>query len=311
VWNYLGFCVNLNKKFILSHMRKVIIIGSSGFIGSAVANHFAKSGVDVAGVDYVPPAGSPVFQFHQVERGRELNPILAIRDLSEYAILHFAGMGDIQQCNEDPAAAIRANILDFNELLSACHQRNLRGFFYTSSIYVNNDHAGFYSVTKRAAEDLLRHYRRLGLKSHVLRLGTVYGTNAGKTNSIRRIVDQAVTEGKIEYWGNGEEVREFIHVHDVARSVFEIYEESPSLSTINLSGIHAYSIKQVIGIVNEMFQNKLVIRFKNEENRLHYKMTPYVLDDSMAMKWTLKAFVELQEGLFQICKEKIDGAQKV
>ena len=59
----------------------------------------------------------------------------------------------------------------------------------------------------------------------ILRFGTIYGPRSGKLNSVFNILSQSLKNREVKINGNGDEVREFIHVKDAAQACLKIVEK--------------------------------------------------------------------------------------
>lgn len=83
---------------------------------------------------------------------------------------------------------------------------------------------GFYSITKRCAEQLLISYcETYGLKYRILRLGNVLGLNDHKVsmrkNALQHLVNEISQNGNIKIYDHGEFHRDYIHVEDCVRAI--------------------------------------------------------------------------------------------
>jgi nucleoside-diphosphate-sugar epimerase len=83
---------------------------------------------------------------------------------------------------------------------------------------------GFYSITKRCAEQLLVSYcETYDLRYRILRLGNVVGPGDGKVsakkNALQYLINQLAEDKPIEIYGNGGNFRDYIHVEDCARAL--------------------------------------------------------------------------------------------
>lgn len=83
---------------------------------------------------------------------------------------------------------------------------------------------GFYSITKKAAEDLLVSYcETFNLKYRILRLGNVVGSGdkkvSAKKNALQYMINKMKNNEEIEVYGDGKFYRNFIHVSDCAAAI--------------------------------------------------------------------------------------------
>ncbi len=149
-----------------------------------------------------------------------------------------------------------ANILD------ACAKANVKRFVYSSTIYVYSRLGGFYRCSKQAAESYIEEYQKIhDINYTVLRYGTVYGPRADKNNSIYRYIKQALTEKQITCPGTGEEIREYVHVKDVAKLSLDILDEQYKNQHITITGHTPTRYKDMINTIKEMLDNAVEVKF--------------------------------------------------
>ena len=102
---------------------------------------------------------------------------------------------------------------------------------------------GFYSITKRAAEQMLISYcETFDIKYRIFRLCNVYGTNATKVsvkrNALQHLTEEVVNNRDINLYNGGNDIRDFMHVDDVCRAIKLCMEKSELNDIINIgSGI--------------------------------------------------------------------------
>ena len=86
------------------------------------------------------------------------------------------------------------------QLLKICSHYKVSRYIYSSSIYAGSTQGGFYSASKRSAEDYIKEFCTLSkLDYTILRYGTVYGPRATDTNSVKNIIKYAIKNKKILY----------------------------------------------------------------------------------------------------------------
>ena len=90
-------------------------------------------------------------------------------------------------------------------------------------MYVYSSFGSFYNATKKSSEIIIEAFNKeYGLDFTLLRYGSLYGPRAQDWNGINSFIKQIVNEGKLDYFGSGEEKREYIHVSDAADLSLEI-----------------------------------------------------------------------------------------
>ena len=123
------------------------------------------------------------------------------------------------------------------QLLKICSYYKVSRYIYSSSIYAGSNQGGFYSASKRSAEDYIKEFCMLsGLDYTILRYGTVYGPRATDANSVKNIIKYANKNKKILYPGNKKSKREYIHVKDAAKASVEILNKKFVNKCLMLTG---------------------------------------------------------------------------
>jgi UDP-glucose 4-epimerase len=212
-----------------------------------------------------------------------------------------------------PVETAKINILGTIYLLDACRMTDIKRFVFASSAYVFSN-AGFcYRSSKQACESFIEDYHKLfGLKYTCLRYGSLYGERADERNSIYRLIKQAITDGKITYQGQGDEVREFIHVRDAARSSVKILDPEFENAHIILSGNEKLLYIQLLEMVKEIIGNDIEIEILPSTRKAHYKISPYNFSPKLGRKLVNNPHIDMGQGLL-LCMaelyEKVHGRE--
>jgi UDP-glucose 4-epimerase len=181
----------------------------------------------------------------------------------------------------------------------------VKRFVFASTVYVYSDAGSFYRSSKQACELIIENYHEVfGLPYTILRYGSLYGPRAGETNWVYKTLKQAVTEGKITRYGDGEEIREYIQVEDAARcSVMILAKEFENQSVI-ITGYQPIRVKDIMIMIREMLGNKIELEFLPTDSSLHYEITPYIFNPKVARRFISNSYLDLGQGLLQ-CLEEI------
>ena len=157
--------------------KKILILGSSGFLGSHLVKFLLKNN-EVVQFDMNPPPQK--IADSEFIKGSILDKTLVTSAMKDVDIVyHFAAMTDIDIVNESPAQAIEVNIAGTSNVLEACVQERIERFIFSSSVYVYSEFGGVYKSTKQACELLIEDYNKMhDLGYTILQLGSVYGPGA-------------------------------------------------------------------------------------------------------------------------------------
>jgi len=234
-------------------MEKISVYGGAGFIGSRYLE---------------------LFDGNLIERNN--------RDPQTNNILYFISTVDNYNIFEDTHKDIDTNLNVLIETLDACKKKfnNNFTFNFISSWFVygkTNDlparedslcnPTGFYSITKRAAEQMLICYcKTFNINYRILRLGNVYGTGDNKAskkkNALQFLVSQVVNNKEINLYNKGQNIRDFSHVDDICQGIELIIKNEKTINDIyNISSGIPTKIMDVIDYVFQKTNSKSIINY--------------------------------------------------
>lgn len=281
-------------------ITKVIVFGGSGFLGSHVADALTNAGYEVKIYDLVKSS------YLQKNQKMIVGDILDEKKVSNAIkgcnyVYNFAGMANIEEAHKKPIEAAKHNILGNTIILEGCRKNKIKRFIFASTLYVYGRAGSFYRSSKQACELIIENYNdQFDVPFTVLRYGSLYGPRAGKNNYIRKIVKQAVTEGKIVSFGEGNDLREYIHVEDAARYSVEILSKEFENQHMIFTGNQPMRRKDLLQMIKEMMDNKIKIEYESDESPLHYEITPYVFQPKIAKKYISNYYLDMGQGLLQV-----------
>jgi UDP-glucose 4-epimerase len=278
---------------------KVVVFGGSGFLGSHVADLLSDDGYYVEIFDLKT---SKYLKSNQKMIIGDISNRDQIKEAIKGAkfVYHFAAIADIKEAQENPVEAVEINILSTTYILDACREFNVERFIYGSTIYVYSEHGSFYRSTKQASELIIENYQKIyNLNYTILRYGSLYGPRANHFNFINRIIIQAIKEKKIVREGNGQELREYIHIKDAARASVEILSGNFKNVNIMITGTKSMRIHDVLEMITEMFNDKIKVDYTNEVLEAHYNITPYTFKPKVAKKYQLNYYHDLGQGVLE------------
>ena len=284
-------------------MKNVVVFGGAGFLGSHVADALTETGFNVTVFDYVE---SKFIHSNQRMIIGDLLDLQSIKKVVEGAnyVFNFAAKAGIKEANLNPLDTIQTNIVGNTHILEACREQNIERFVFASTVYVYSEMASFYRASKQASELIIESYKeKFDLNFTILRYGSLYGPRANKFNFIRNIIEQALNEGKISRKGDGQEIRDYIHVKDAAQSSVEILSESYKNQHVIISGTQSAKVSEVLSMIKEMMNNKVEIEYLPERIEEHYRITPYSFHPQVAKSLVLKDYHDLGQGILDCIYE--------
>jgi len=285
--------------------KKILILGSSGFLGSHLVKFLLKNN-EVVQFDMNPPPQK--IADSEFIKGSILDKTLVTSAMKDVDIVyHFAAMTDIDIVNESPAQAIEVNIAGTSNVLEACVQERIERFIFSSSVYVYSEFGGVYKSTKQACELLIEDYNKMhDLGYTILQLGSVYGPGAKQINLISRLINEALSLKEIHHYGTGEEVRQYIYVKDVVQAAATSIDNNYKNKKIIILGNERIIISELMDKIIFYTDSNIQKVFHNDQYGIHYKLSPFHTNPDGAVNLKIETPVLLNSGL----KKTINAIKK-
>ena len=282
----------------------VIVFGGSGFLGSHVADVLTDRGHKVTIFDKVV---SPYLRKEQEMIVGDVLEEKAVREAVKGAdfVYNFIAIADIDDACQRPVETAQINVLGTIHILEACRAERVKRFIFSSSIYVYSDAGSFYRSSKQSCELFIENYQKMyGLDYTILRYGSLYGPRSDERNWVYKILKQALIEKKITREGNGEEIREYVHVIDAAKLSVDILKDENKNRRLIITGSEQIKIKDLLTMIKEMLKNDVTIEFyKPTRESEHYEVTPYVFNPQIAVKIRGQEHLDMGQGILNILGE--------
>lgn len=250
--------------------QAIAVTGAAGFIGSAVVREALARGYRVVAIDCLTYAGNleslaeiddhPGFRLEKVDicDRAEVDRVL---DSEPFAgILHLAAESHVDRSIDGPAAFLRTNVEGTFQLLEAV-RRLLSGplgrerpfrFLHVSTDEVFGDlgeapgsfsedsryqPSSPYSATKAASDHLVRSWgRTYGLPFVVAHCSNNYGPRQFPEKLIPHMIVNALEGRSLPIYGDGTQVRDWLHVEDNARALLDVFERGAEGESFNIGG---------------------------------------------------------------------------
>jgi UDP-glucose 4-epimerase len=235
---------------------QVLVTGGSGFIGRHVVARLRARGDAVRVVDLVPSPDEGV----ECLVGDLRDPDVVAAAVGDAdAIVHLAALTSVLQSVNDPHGVYETNVKATEYLLEAARTHEVGRFVFASTNAVVgdvgrssiNEHSPLrpltpYGATKAAAEMLMSAYSAsYGVCTVALRFTNVYGAGMQlKDSVIARLMRAAMTNGGIEIYGDGEQLRDYLYVTDAAQSV-ELGLSLDESDTLTIGGAKSVSMNEL------------------------------------------------------------------
>jgi UDP-glucose 4-epimerase len=254
-------------------MKRAIVTGGMGFIGSHLAERLLSDGVEVVIVDNLATGrrqniasfkDNPKLSVAEADVAKsDLNPIFKGAD----AVFHLAGLADIVPSIQKPIDYCDTNITGTIRVLEAARKNNISRLVYAASsscygipsAYPTPETAAIqpqypYALSKRLGEETVFHWGQVyGMGVVSLRLFNVYGLRSRTTGAYGAVfgvfLAQKLAGKPLTIVGDGSQKRDFIYVTDVADAFVTAGKSSVTNEAFNVGAGNPITVNRLAELV--------------------------------------------------------------
>lgn len=215
-------------------MDTVLITGISGFIGQHVGKKLIENGYNVLGVDIKPRPDNPdlpEYTHYQVDiNSSDFETVFSENNIKY--VIHLAANSSVPYSVNNPLEDAEVNYIGSIKTVSLAKKYNVERFFAasTAALYAHPRYLPVkethppnclspYAITKQSME----YYIVLsGINYTILRFSNVYGpgqNKKGEAGVISIFIDAMKANEDVKIYGDGEQIRDFIYVLDIADAI--------------------------------------------------------------------------------------------
>lgn len=244
-------------------MKKILITGAAGFIGSNLAKRLLAENFDVVGIDNLN-------DYYSVKLKEDRLNILLKNKLKNYQvnleddgkileivnqekpdiIINLAAQAGVRYSLENPFAYIKSNINGFISIINAAKKVGCEHFIYasSSSVYGANESLPFktsdnvdhplslYAATKKSNELIAHTYSHLyNMPTTGLRFFTVYGPWGRPDMALFKFTESILNKKEIDVFNYGNMLRDFTYVDDIVNAIIKLIDQ-PSFGNRDWDG---------------------------------------------------------------------------
>ena len=269
-------------------MKKILITGGAGFIGSHVIRLFVNKYPDYAivNLDALTYAGNlenlrdienaPNYSFVKGDITEEtfINQLFA--DQSFDAVIHLAAESHVDRSILDPLSFVKTNVIGTAVLLNAAKKSwdNMENkLFYhvsTDEVYGSLGETGFfteetsydprspYSASKASSDHLVSAYfHTYGLPMVISNCSNNYGSHQFPEKLLPLMINNIVHSKPLPVYGKGENVRDWLWVNDHARAIDVIFHQGKLGETYNIGGFNEWKNIDIVHLLCNIMDKKL------------------------------------------------------
>lgn len=292
-------------------MKRAVVTGGAGFLGSHIADALAQRGFEVVVFDR---EASPWLGAGQrMVLGDVLDADeLAASFAGAECVFHLAALADLDRAHDDALTTARLNVVGTVMALEAARAAGVGRFVLASTVYVYSRAGGFYRVSKQACEAYAEEFgRQHALPYTILRYGSLYGPRAGAANGVYRLLRDAVTTGKVRLVGAPDDAREYVHAEDAAALSADALAPEFENQHLVLTGAHPTRLRDLFTMFSEILGREIEVEYVEPESGrgVHYRMTPYAYTPRAGRKLTAACSIDMGQGLLRLLEE-MDVAER-
>ena len=272
---------------------KILITGSSGFIGFHLSRFLLKKGFSVFGIDnlnkyydiklkeqrlkILKQYTNFSFKKLDINKTKEVQNIL-IKNKIVY-VVHLAAQAGVRYSILNPSTYVKNNINGFYSILEASKNSKIKHLLYasTSSVYGNDKNLpskeinntdkpeSFYAATKKANEVMAHAFSNIyKLPTTGLRFFTVYGSYGRPDMALFKFAKAIKNNQEISLFNNGKHNRDFTHVSDVVMYIFNLIKKKPindpPFQLFNIANSKTQKLKYFLKLIEKHFNKNAKIK---------------------------------------------------
>jgi len=303
-------------------MKKVLITGGAGFIGSHTADLLLEQNIPVRVLDNLTsgfrhnlPAQHDLLEFIEGDICDAEMVDKCMEGVSH--CLNLAAQVSVVNSLEDPAFSAQQNILGFVNIINSAKKHNIERLVYASSAAIYGEPSQLpltedvpmqqlspYGLEKAVNEQYAELFNHLyGLSSQGQRYFNVYGPRQDPKSPyagvIALFVDKITEKQPVTVFGDGENTRDFIYIGDVAKANVASLKASYQ-GACNIATGKKTSLLDLIKTLSELanFTPEITFEHPREGDIVHSLASPSLMDKELGVV----ADTNLKVGLDKLIK---------
>ncbi|GCD79579.1 dTDP-glucose 4,6-dehydratase [Schleiferia thermophila] len=270
-------------------MKKIIITGGAGFIGSHVVRRFVTKypQYQIYNLDALTYAGNlenlrdvenfPNYTFIKADITDADKMYEIISEIDPDGVIHLAAESHVDRSINDPLAFVKTNVIGTVNLLNACRDiwkgRYDETLFYhisTDEVYGTLGESGLftettpydpnspYSASKAASDHFVRAYgETYGMNYIITNCSNNYGPFQFPEKLIPLFINNIIANKPLPVYGDGLYTRDWLYVIDHAMAIDLVYHKGAKHETYNIGGFNEWKNIDLVRLLCRLMDKKL------------------------------------------------------
>ncbi len=272
-------------------MSKISVFGGTGYIGGNFCQMYSDKTILV-------PRNEKNFDTEQA--------------------LYFISTTTNQNVFKDLHIDIDTNLSLFVDVLSKCKDKDIIFNFISSAFVYGNDildaketdycnPTGFYSITKRTAEQLLISFcETFDIKYRILRIGNVYGldkTISPGKNVLGYMIELLKNNKEIKLYDGGNFYKDYMSVDDVCRAINLVIQKGEKNQIYNIASGTSFLFRNIIENARDLTSSKSeLIYVPMPDNQKYIQVKNMTLNIDKIKFLGFSPLMSFEDGLQTLCK---------
>ena len=275
-------------------MKKVIVTGGLGFIGSNLIEYLIGKNYFVINIDKSSYSANPYnlkhfkkkkYAFYKIDIGNKKKLYQILKKYRPIGIFNLAAETHVDRSIDDSKNFIKSNIIGVYNILEVLRKIKKEKRINIKLLHVSTDEvygdlkssqnasesfnynpSSPYSASKASADQLIKAYiRTYGIKSTIVNSCNNYGPNQFPEKFIPKIIFNLLNNKSIPVYGKGNNLREWIYVKDNCEALYKIFKKGKIGENYNVgTGIRLRNIDLVKLILSIAKKNNISVKNKNK-----------------------------------------------
>ena len=271
-------------------MEKILVTGSSGFIGMHLCRNLLNDGYTVQGIDNMNDYydvslkkarlellyGYKNFTFNKIDISSSQDVNSVFDNFKPDKVVNLAAQAGVRYSIENPHEYVQSNIVGFTNIIESCRNNDVSGLIYasSSSVYGGNLETPFsvsdrvdkpisiYGASKKSNELIAYVYSHLyGLHTTGLRFFTVYGPWGRPDMAMYIFADKIRSGEKIPVFNHGQMQRDFTYIDDIVSGIRSSIEKNYQCEIFNLGNNCCENLMDMVDHIEKALGKKAEVEY--------------------------------------------------